>query len=190
MYIGLVKRRAATFGIIGALCACSVVVKDKAMFEPSVLLLSAFETTHPKITVEEIELFEKKYSLSLPPDYKQFLLWKNGGTFSGVTVEGPLPVGKYYIGTGCFERLRGLNTGFSSSIEEWVTDEGSTGVPGNKLIIGGLGGGVFLCISCQPEDYGKVYIWDESGDFNDPDGLLLVANSFQEYIDSLTLQMK
>lgn len=63
-------------------------------------------------------------------------------------------------------------------------------VPHNLLVIGSDPGGNQICLSVGGNDYGKVYFWDhenevEEGEEPDYRNVYLVANSFDEFLESL-----
>ncbi|NWJ46824.1 MAG: SMI1/KNR4 family protein [Chloroflexi bacterium] len=64
-------------------------------------------------------------------------------------------------------------------------------VPSNFLTIAADPGGNLICISFKGVDAGKVYYWDHEGELDKSsvdsyENVYLIANTFEEFINSLT----
>lgn len=118
-----------------------------------------FRNQGPKVSVIEISGFEKKYSIALPADFRDFLLANNGGT----------PNKAYYV-----ENKADLVVNFfyslgtqKYSLEEAIADMeyDDPQLLKEMIPIGEDAFGNVLCLSITEKKYGSVFSRDhEDGD--------------------------
>jgi hypothetical protein len=148
----------------------------------------ALEIVNPNpygvLSEQKLQELELKLGTNLPEDYRSFLKKYNGGkpTTAGFWIE---------RGVDCSEvhQFYGMHNGPKwSSLEYYIEEQ--PGIAKNYLAIGDDGTGNFLCMKLQGHENGSIYFIDhEIHDFNKPDsltGFTKVANSFTEFISSLT----
>jgi hypothetical protein len=143
---------------------------------------------HGPTSLEEINQFEARWSVVLPPEYKQFLLRSNGG----------MPVLDAFVIPGFHGRGSSLNSFYGIHDDaphhqlERALKTYEDRVPDDLIPIAYDAFGNQICLGWKGERKGKVYFWDhedeldEDGDFvTDYRNVYLVANSLQEFLDGL-----
>ncbi|MFT0804042.1 SMI1/KNR4 family protein [Bacillus swezeyi] len=136
---------------------------------------------------KEIEEIEKSFSIDLSDDYKEFLL-KYGECMiiednlvfpvledTPLTDEGLLPLGFFYGLEKNRYDIRNIRDIYFDQMPEWV------------LPIADAEGGDQICIAVKGEKTGKIYFWDHELRNGQKD-LFLIANSFNDFIQSLFVQ--
>jgi hypothetical protein len=140
------------------------------------------------ISPEEIAEFEARRGILLPAEYKVFLLKSNGGWPTPNVFEVPgwhgqaSELGSFY----------GIHDGPKTKRLDWACEVHDERIPADLISIAYDAGGNEICIGWKGEREGKIYFWDhedeldENGDFvQDYRNVFLVANSLQEFLDSL-----
>lgn len=138
-------------------------------------------TPNGAINEMNVDDFEKAIGFSLPRDYRDFLIHKNGGVFSNALINPEKP------GELLIDCLFGLGLPDQLSLQFWY-DELKNDIPSNSLIIGSDAGGGFLLL-CIEEDSSPVYYYDHSYLFqssNDDQNTYLISKSFSELLMQLT----
>jgi cell wall assembly regulator SMI1 len=150
-----------------------------------------FINTEKRIDLQEINELEKLVGLNLPHEYKQHLLNYNGGqcipnvfSFKEDGIETKSMIDWFLaIYEGEYDNLESYLNIFK--IEE-------KRMPSHMFPIAHDPLGNLICISCSTHDYGYIYFWDHEKEVNyvisgdeDYSNLILVANSFNEFISSL-----
>lgn len=142
-----------------------------------------------KIYLENILKIEYDFHLSLPSDYKLFLLNENGG----------MPVKKTFNLNNTEENCEiffGVDDGFTpykhlTVQEQWTDLVKLSYLPDEIYPIGRDAGGNYTCICLKGEHYGKIYFYDHEIDNENEDGTLnwnnlyLIANNFTEFLEKL-----
>ncbi|WP_094701232.1 SMI1/KNR4 family protein [Brevibacillus laterosporus] len=153
-----------------------------------------FEYSFEPISTHDIEIFERKYNLSLPNEYKQFLILNNGGKTerrrfktNDKTKEGTV--------TSSIILFFPLSKKIESNLEElYCLHNRGKIVPSNFLPIGIDPGDSLICLSIEGSDEGSVYHCDM--DYFEEDKELkeefirLITGSFTDFINILFLPPK
>lgn len=137
---------------------------------------------------DAIAHFEAQWGLLLPFEYKRFLLKSNGGW--------PAPnvfmVPGWHGQASVLDAFCGIHEGRKSERLDLALKTYEDRVPEDLIPIAYDAGGNVICLGWKGERKGKVYFWDhedeldEDGDFvTDYRNVYLVANSLQEFLDSL-----
>jgi len=130
---------------------------------------------------EKIAAFEKGLGRPLPPQYRQFLISYNGGRPKidefGIPGQGSSQANFFYgIDVGkdykCYELKKNV-------------DVLKGRIPNELLPIADDPGGNQICISLSPDDCGRVYFWDHEKELEPDQTVIPLADSFDEFIDSL-----
>ncbi|MBK9266107.1 MAG: SMI1/KNR4 family protein [Polyangiaceae bacterium] len=136
---------------------------------------------------EAITEFEARWSVLLPPDYKQFLLNSNGGYPTPNVFEIPRWHGQG-SGLGIFYGIHDDPDYRLDAVCETYDER----VPPDLIPIANDAFGNNVCIGWKGKRKGKIYFWDhedeidEGGCFRqDYRNVYLVANSLQEFLDNL-----
>jgi hypothetical protein len=143
-------------------------------------------TPNPHIGVEKISKLEEKLGMSLPDDYRGFLLRYNGGEPErNVSQTGSPRVG-VHIFYGIIKRSSGEHWRDLLWHRHLLIDR----VPTNILPIAGDEGGNQICLSLRPESYGWIYYWDheleaEEGQPATFDNMSKINSSFRAFVQSL-----
>lgn len=145
----------------------------------------AFVKQFNEFRKEDLLKLESAFSISLPPDYVQFLEKYNGGflpqPYFALTEEGT-------FGICSFFGLANENENLFKHTERF------TSLPDNKLPIARDWGGNYLLLSLEENSYGAISIWyhdieHENEDPSDPQTWFRdvepVADSFSELINEL-----
>ncbi|CEN47529.1 SMI1/KNR4 family protein [Capnocytophaga canis] len=134
-----------------------------------------FSQTEQKLTLADMDDFERKIGLKLPQDFKEHYLKFNGGYPSFEYVKG----------------LRNIFTinGFDSikygalPIEKLIDDFQESGVDfNNKIPFANDNGDNIFLISLDDSDYGKIYIIE--AEFLENKNYILVSESFTDFLNS------
>ena len=129
------------------------------------------------VTATEVDKFAIYHGLQLPAEYKDFLVYSNGGKPNTKMRLVELSSGMPLTSVRYFLALSAVNH-FSL---EWHYDSYKGRIPFGLLPIATDSGGNLICISLRREDVGAVYFWDHESE-DSQDKLLLVANSFAEFL--------
>jgi len=137
---------------------------------------------------EAIAEFEARRGVLLPAEYKQFLLKSNGGWPTPRVFEVP---GWHGQGSG-LGSFYGIHDGPKTKRLDLACKVYDERIPADLIPIAYDAFGNNICIGWKGEREGKIYFWDhedeldENGDFvQDYRNVFLVANSLQEFLDSL-----
>ena len=149
-----------------------------------------FKSSHPALTVEDIEAVAKKTGLPFPAEYVEFLLAHNGGSFR------PWPM---YRIEGCPRDENGLlqsffNIGTRDSLDlagQYRTHRKR--VPAGLLPVASDPGGNLICLACTGEKTGQVVFWERAYEANKDEGetvswknVYRIAESFPAFLLSLS----
>lgn len=136
-----------------------------------------------KAEKEKVESFEQHIGLSLPEDYRKFLLECNGGmphvlysTFRIEALNQIIPLDVLY----------GLDTGNELELMVW-NEEYSDDLLPNSIIIGRDPGSGMIVLINDSENKG-IYYWDHSLYFeesSEDENLYKIADTFQAFISGL-----
>jgi hypothetical protein len=143
---------------------------------------------HGATSREEIAQFEARRGVLLPPDYKQFLLNSNGGYPTPNVFEVP----EWHGHGNSVMSFYGIHDGPKVKRLDWACEVYDERIPADLIPIAYDANGNAICIGWKGEREGKIYFWDHEDEL-DEDGLFvqdyrnvyLVANSLQEFLDSL-----
>jgi cell wall assembly regulator SMI1 len=149
--------------------------------------ISMVQSFKPALDEEQIAQAERQLGVSLPSDYRDFLLAHNGGH--------PRPnvfplFGNKSGDQAMLEWFFGIHSGENYNL----MDEASyfrDRVPRNLLPIAADPGGNLICLSVSGPDRGIIYFWAheeevEEGEMPGFDNVYFVAGSFSDLINNLT----
>ncbi len=148
----------------------------------------SFEYSFEPTNITEIEEFESKYNISLPQDYKRFLLENNGGKPSirrFETVDGKHTSSVMFL----FPISRCEESNLISVYKEFNMERL---IHSDFLAIGNDPIGNKICISIMGNDIGSIYYWSVDMEDFDEDNYIpsykymsLVAKNFNDFINGL-----
>ncbi|MDH7447688.1 SMI1/KNR4 family protein [Aquimarina sp. 2201CG14-23] len=134
------------------------------------------------ISAIEFQAFEDEYKLTLPDEYKQFILSKNGG-YPDLTLFVNENDDEFVINSfSCINFEDADVVSVNDSILTHQIEEDN--IPKYLFPFGLDAGGNDFCISLKKEDYGKIYKFYQDG--RSPE-MVYVAQSFQVFINGLKL---
>ncbi|MGM1019043.1 MAG: SMI1/KNR4 family protein [Bacillota bacterium] len=144
-----------------------------------------FESSFKPIKNQELETFEETYNLILPNDYKNFLLYHNGGK----TVRRRFETQDKTI-TSSIMLFLPLSKETENNLENYYKKY-TVGkiIPSNFIPIGVDPADSLICLSINGENQGTVYFCDM--DYFEEDNELkqefikLVSPNFSEFVNSL-----
>ena len=137
-----------------------------------------------KLDEKIFKVVERFLGLKLPKAYRTFLLDVNGGKCSS---------NSFFIsekeGEDSIRYFFGINEDESYDLLSCIKRYKKR-VPLNMLPIANDSFGNLILLSISDPDYGKVYFWDhdwevEDGQIPDYSNLTLIADSFEEFLNSL-----
>lgn len=140
------------------------------------------------IKEEDILIIQNHLNCELPEDYRSFLLKYNGGypkedTFPVIEELAP---GEVFCG---IDRFLEIN---SNTVNDFriVNSTLKNRIPKELICIARAVCGDKICLCVKGKNYGKVYFWDhnweaEEGEEPTYDNVYLIANSFEDFINSL-----
>ncbi|MGB4776528.1 MAG: SMI1/KNR4 family protein [Daejeonella sp.] len=133
--------------------------------------------------LSELELgdFEQENSITLPNDYREFLLTYNGGEFTKNVNNYPDTVVTYVLGMH--------NGPLYASLYKHI-DIFKNRIPFGSFPIATDPFGNLFLMSLDPSGHGNIYFWDHEGEPVEQDGhyvtnCYFVAYSFSEFINNL-----
>jgi|GEM_PF-758321 len=141
-----------------------------------------FRTPGSPIKSGDVTEFEQRFGISLPEDYRQFLLLTNGGyqpTPETFKIE---EEGETFL-----KELFSLNGKTFTSLEK-QTVQMKSDLPAGVIPIGMDGLGNTICLQVSGKDRGQICFWNHEQEIPSPGEsarLLFVARSFQQFLDSL-----
>lgn len=141
----------------------------------------AIELSGRPLVERDIADFETRHRLTLPADYRTFLLNANGGMFN------PQVHLQTETGPVCLFQLYALNDDFPYDLDRMVaaTEDWEQGYEKGYLKIARDPGGSGFFLSTQGRDRGCVYFLDREESLRPQGGLVKVATSFKQMILSL-----
>lgn len=136
------------------------------------------------LSKERLDEFEKIHAVTLPDDYKKFLLEYNGGK--------PLPsffwIKPQEDGSNVFQ-IYGLHDGPKPYSIDKLFEE-KLGIPVSLMLIGDDGTDNFICMDISLERKGGIFFIDhETHPFDDANsyiGITKITNSFSDFLLSLS----
>ena len=137
----------------------------------------------------EIEQWEKRESILLPPEYRKFLLKFNGGSVYPRLFKntiGPLQLGPYVDNSS--EDYVDLIHNWKTVESHWRGEIYGEGVPPKHLVIASTPGPVQLLMSLNSANFGAVYSWVHSTNKWGTDGnteIFPQAHNFKAFLHSL-----
>lgn len=146
----------------------------------------------PPITEKQLAATERKLKISLPPQYRAFLLRHNGGWPEPDSFVFKQGRGSYSDST--VNRFLAIHDGPHSNFVEYFKTYKTEHprVPEELVPIANDPGGNLICIALAGDRPGAVYFWDheEEADFRDGepatwDNVHLVADSFDAFLQGL-----
>ncbi|WP_238322775.1 SMI1/KNR4 family protein [Gorillibacterium massiliense] len=155
--------------------------REKKTIRKGENVMVQFTETNGPLSVEIIEQFELKHSISLPEQYRSFLLEFNGGR----------PIPKLFKisdeqGPDILRMFFGIGEMYNNLAENIHIYEDR--LPIGLMPIGNDPGGNVICIGTDEEYYGKIYFWDheeESEDLDDISNVYLLADSFDDFLSEM-----
>jgi hypothetical protein len=138
------------------------------------------ELTGHQLTEQEVADFENRHALTLPDDYRSFLIKTNGGM--------PLPLVLIRCpGVNvCVIKFYSLNDDYPYDLDHSCNStDWETAYEHGYLQIARDPGGSSILISTRGSDGGYVYFLDREETLRPPGGLVKVAESFTGLINGL-----
>lgn len=128
-----------------------------------------------KLSSKQLGDFEKKYNISLPREYKEFLT-----TFYSCYVNDdyyfPMIEKSIHTADDGMETIDYFyNLQFESGANDFINNYG------NRVLPIGESSGDYICIGVQEDNFGKIFCLYHEDEMRE-DGLYLIANSFNEFI--------
>src|SRR5207302_1004740 len=116
-------------------------------------MATTFTEICPLADAEQLNAFEARHSLSLPDDYRRFLLHHNGGVPQPSRVHIPQLKTDVLV-----DVLFALTSQRGLGLDGWIAEFGDE-MPTGFLIIAGDPGGAFFILGTKEQENG-VYFWD------------------------------
>ena len=151
--------------------------------------VKTLDYTRPPAPADELEAFEQLLDVSLPADYRRFLVMSNGGHCGGALwYIGPSPEGRETeAGVHHVYGFQRKSCFSLAATRECYQSDGQVRIPLALLPIMDDPFGNAICLGVRDEHYGRVYFWDheQEPDPEEWDGrvetagnITLIANSF------------
>lgn len=151
-----------------------------------------FSETGKKIAEKNIVEIEKKYKISFPKEYKDFLLKYNGGECD--------PNGFIFLEDSedsdsevrSFFAIGGIDGDYDLEENITIYTIEEKRLPNLYIPIAEDDLGNLICISCNESNYGFIYFWDHENECESEDNIadymdnmFLLSESFNKFINSL-----
>jgi hypothetical protein len=143
-----------------------------------------FDECGPELCPERIRRLESELGMSLPDEYKTFLLRHNGGR----PIPNAFPIeGLANNPFGVIQVFFGVDDPIESCNVDWNYDVHKGRVPSNLLPIATDDGGDLVCLSIFGDDSGAVLFWDRHSEPAEPsyENVYRIAASFAGFIDGI-----
>ncbi len=147
----------------------------------------------PKLNQEVLTEIEKKINHKLPKEYKEFMLQYNGGAAfpNAFKIQWSGQEGAEEDDEGQLAYIFSIHDGPNSNfLKNYITYNGR--IPRDTIAIASDPCGNAILLGTGESNEGKVYFWDHNYEIDEeeeeePDyrNVGLIANSFNEFIDSL-----
>jgi hypothetical protein len=140
----------------------------------------------PQVDEARIRAFERALGISLPHDYRQFLLRSNGGRPDpaefAITGEPLNPSGTIHYFFGIHDGPN-YNLGRKYAVYR-------ERIPADLFPIAGDPGGNIICLAIRGDNVGSVYFWDHDyealeGEVPDYSNVYFIADSFGSMLNNL-----
>lgn len=144
----------------------------------------------PKLTEQDIAKFEQRLGVSLPLEYRDFLLLNNGGYLRPEGIFKIYSLLKIHINTSVMTSFLSIKSGDENSFDTYLMIL-SGRVPPAYFPIGHDGFGNVICIEHKGHNKGKLFWWNHEEEEMNPKkkatyrNIYFLANSFNEFISSL-----
>lgn len=140
----------------------------------------------PNLTLGDINLLEKKLSVNLPTDYKNYLLFHNGGHPEKHMF--PLIDSKLHYDNGVAWFLAFYEGEYENLLGDYNTYKNR--IPKGFIPIARNSFSDLICLCVDGNKYGKLYFWDHNWEADEGeevtfDNMYFIANSFTDFINSL-----
>ncbi|EOV9527773.1 MULTISPECIES: SMI1/KNR4 family protein [Bacillus cereus group] len=139
------------------------------------------ESSHKKLSIEEIEKFEIENGVKLTEKYKKFLLQWNGGyperSIFNISDE---------LGKSVLNVFNGIGDMYDNL--EKVIDIYEFRLAKGFIPIADDSAGNVICLGTEESYYEKIYFWDHEKEPEDPDdmsNMYFLANDIDEFLDNL-----
>ncbi|PEU95579.1 SMI1/KNR4 family protein [Bacillus cereus] len=139
------------------------------------------ESSHKKLSIEEIEKFEIENGVKLTEKYKEFLLQWNGGyperSLFNISDE---------LGKSVLNVFNGIGDMYDNL--EKVIDIYEFRLAKGFIPIADDSAGNVICLGTEESYYEKIYFWDHEQEPEDPDdmsNMYFLANDIDEFLDNL-----
>ncbi|MGF2773327.1 SMI1/KNR4 family protein [Bacillus cereus] len=139
------------------------------------------ESSHKKLSIEEIEKFEIENGVKLTEKYKEFLLQWNGGyperSIFNISDE---------LGKSVLNVFNGIGDMYDNL--EKVIDIYEFRLAKGFISIADDSAGNVICLGTEEPYYEKIYFWDHGQESEDPDdmsNMYFLANDIDEFLDNL-----
>jgi cell wall assembly regulator SMI1 len=148
-------------------------------------MFTIMERSNPPATLSDVERFERDRSLSLPTDYKEFLLATNGG----VPKEKMFPIIGYpYDDHWQIMVFLGTASAWATETLNYSYDNYVGGIPQAVVPIAIDDLGNYVCLDLR-KGSGQIAFWDHrhfwgTGEWREQD-LYHVADSFEQFLNLL-----
>ena len=136
------------------------------------------EKIHDNLSIGNLESFEQNQNITLPKDYRDFLLEYNGGY--------PNP-GVYKISDELGESILNIFYGIGSMYDNL---EKKFDIFDEILEIGFIPvaddpSGNQICIGINKEYFGQIFHWAHDEEHDEMENMYFLSNNFNEFLDSL-----
>lgn len=152
---------------------------DETMSNPYTCIV---DSKHPSIDKSTIDGYESRTGISLPVEYRKFLLLYNGGI--PTPQQADIPKTKHSV---LVDYLYGILPKRSRCDLEYEAERMSEHLPSGFIVIGHDPGGNAYLLATKGKERGRVYFWDKRGLLSKSEGgnTFWLADSISSLLDSL-----
>ena len=154
-----------------------------------------FDPRSQSNTDEQLRVFEARHGISLPMQYRQFLLNTNGGVPNNKYSESPDRRKAPFTKAALINSFLGFDSGGHYDLDSWICAYAGR-LPEYFIPIAGDQGGNVVCLATAGKFEGQVFFWDhedeynvgfpEEGDASDYyDNVYLLGTGFNEFFEKL-----
>jgi len=136
------------------------------------------EKIHESLSTEDLEIFEHNHNITLPNDYRGFLLKYNGGypnpSIYRISEELGESILNIFYGIGSmYDNLEKTFDFFDEILEIGFIPIADDPI-GNQI-----------CIGISKEFFGKIYHWVHDEEHEGMENMYLLSNNFKTFLNSL-----
>lgn len=136
------------------------------------------EKIHESLPIGDLESFEHNYNITLPRDYRDFLIEYNGGYPNPGTYKISYELGESIL--NIFYGIGNMYDNLEKKIDifDEILEIGFIPIADDPC-------GNQICIGINKEYFGQIYHWAHDKEHDEVESMYFLSESFKEFLESL-----